>query len=122
MIVAGFGYGSGAALVDFESLLDDLTANVAGKVERLAIPSKSEAGPLAELSSKLGVERVLIDKAQMRSVAALCATSSARSLQAYGVPSVAEACALAAAGANAKLLVARNVRGKVTCALAEGEG
>ena len=39
-----------------------------------------------------------------------------------GVPSIAEAAALVAAGSNARLLGARVAANKVTCAIAIGEG
>jgi cobalt-precorrin 5A hydrolase len=39
-----------------------------------------------------------------------------------GVPSIAEASALVAAGPNARLLGARVAANKVTCAIAVGEG
>ena len=47
------------------------------------------------------------------------ATWSARVLALAGVPSVAEAAALAACGPKARLILPRIVVGKVTCALAE---
>jgi cobalt-precorrin 5A hydrolase len=46
-------------------------------------------------------------------------TKSERVQELIGVPSVAEAAALAAGGANARLLAPRIVVGPVTCALGE---
>jgi cobalt-precorrin 5A hydrolase len=47
---------------------------------------------------------------------------SARVLQAKGLPSIAEAAALAVAGANAQLLGARVATERATCAIAIGQG
>ena len=58
----------------------------------------------------------------LRAEAGGCATRSDRSLAATGVPSVAEAAALAAAGPDAMLIVPRIALPTVTVALAEGPG
>jgi cobalt-precorrin 5A hydrolase len=49
-------------------------------------------------------------------------TRSLRVQAIKGVPSIAEASALVAAGLNARLLGARVAANKVTCAIAVGEG
>jgi len=44
---------------------------------------------------------------RLRAAAHLCVTHSEKSMKQYGIPSVAEAAALAAAGAGARLLLPR---------------
>ena len=58
-----------------------------------------------------------LDAAQPR-----CRTRSARAQAHVGVASVAEGCALAAAGPEGRLVLARIASGGVTCALAQGPG
>ncbi len=63
-----------------------------------------------------------VDENEMMAVAERCVSRSAAALRAVGHASVAEAAALAGAGHNARLLVARLVSTQATCALAEGDG
>ena len=59
---------------------------------------------------------------ELTRVSHLTVGTSRRVRDAVGVPSVAEAAALAAAGRNARLLVPRQANATATCALAEGQG
>jgi cobalt-precorrin 5A hydrolase len=59
---------------------------------------------------------------ELACVSHLTVGQSLRVRRAVGVPSVAEAAALAAAGRNARLLVPRQANATATCALAEGQG
>ncbi|MFZ0836902.1 MAG: cobalamin biosynthesis protein, partial [Xanthobacteraceae bacterium] len=56
---------------------------------------------------------------QLAAASANVATKSERVQELIGVPSVAEAAALAAGGTGARLLAPRIVVGPVTCALGE---
>jgi cobalt-precorrin 5A hydrolase len=67
------------------------------------------------------VRLVFVAQADLEVASARCATWSARVLALAGVPSVAEAAALAACGPKAKLILPRIVVGPVTCALASAE-
>ena len=62
-----------------------------------------------------------MDQADLEIASARGATCSQRVLALAGVPSVAEAAALAAGRAEARLVLPRIVVGPVTCALASGE-
>jgi cobalt-precorrin 5A hydrolase len=70
----------------------------------------------------LGVEISLFSMVKLQQEANRCATVSARSMAATGVPSVAEAAALAAAGPEGMLLLPRLAFPTVTVALAIGPG
>lgn len=81
---------------------------------------KSEASCFRDMAHEQGslVVKVTLLDLQKQSTQ----TQSVASHQAYGVGSVAEAAALAAAGPDAKLLAPRAISadGLATCALAEG--
>lgn len=116
MIVAGMGYRSGA---DVAQLL--ATLERAGRMpDALASIAARACGPLAELAERLG--RPLIALAPDRIAGIATPTRSARIEAGYATGSLAEACALAAAGPGARLIVARLTGpcGTATVALAEG--
>ncbi len=118
VIVAGFGCRSGA---EAESLLAALASAQRGcqGVAALAAPADKIA-PLALLGERLGLPVLPIAPAALRTVTT--ATRSPASLAARGTGSVAEAAALAAAGAGARLLTHRHISPDrmATCAIAEG--
>jgi len=117
MIVAGFGFRSSAtvesfidALVRAEGPAPDLLATLDGKAQTAAFSAFC-------LSQDLPLRAVTTGEAQRQNTQ----TGSKSSQAAYGVGSVAEACALAAAGPGARLLGPRAISGDrmATCALAE---
>lgn len=119
MIVAGFGFRDAAEVA---SLMDAYDAARAGRVA-------TYVSTLVNKSDHPGFQKlVLALECDMRAVPLVDAqnqvtqTRSVASQKVYGVGSVAEAAALAAAGPNAKLLAPRVVSadGLATCALAEG--
>jgi cobalt-precorrin 5A hydrolase len=73
---------------------------------------------LAEAAEKLGARLDICDLARLRAESGRCLTRSPRSLAATGVPSVAEAAALAAAGPGSVLIQPRIALETVTVALA----
>ena len=77
-----------------------------------------EPGIIAAAAA-LGLPLIKIEEHELRAASNRCLTRSAASLAAAGVPSVAEAAALAAAGKGARLLAPRIAIGNVTCALAQ---
>ena len=68
--------------------------------------------------SALGVRVVALQQSALQAASARAATKSERVLALTGVPSVAETAALAAAGADARLIATRLVVGGAACALA----
>ncbi|MCC5964408.1 MAG: cobalamin biosynthesis protein [Rhodobacteraceae bacterium] len=116
MIVAGFGCTSQAAPATLRAMLGAAT-----EITALACP-EARRGLVAPLADALGLPLIALPRAALAGIAT--PTHSARSMAAYGTGSVAEACALVAAGPGARLIRARVVSddGQATCALAEGMG
>jgi cobalt-precorrin 5A hydrolase len=126
MIVAGIGCRSG---ISTDAVLEAvaLAMRQCG-VERPQLcalatsASKAAEDGLAGAASKLGLPLLFISSTAMQLAASGAITVSARALELKGVPSVAEAVALSAAGRRARLLAPRIVTASVTCAIAEGDG
>ena len=125
MIVAGIGCRSGVDAAEVEAAIaaalleNSLTENELGLI---AIPSSKaqESGVVAAAATRR-IPIALISQPALEAVSELVITRSARAMAAMNVNSVAEAAALAGAGAHSRLLGPRVAVGPVTCALAEGE-
>ncbi len=118
MIVAGFGYRTGTALASCEAAL--ALAQVGHPpVTALAAPDDKTA-LLAPLAERLGLALFAIPAAALTGVPT--PTRSRPSFAARGTGSVAEAAALAAIGAGARLLAHRHISPdrSATCAIAQG--
>ena len=114
MIVAGFGFRAGAT----PDSLRDAYQGAGGGADRLAtLADKAGSGAFRLFAGAAPVTAVAADA--LRDVAT--ATGSARSHAARQTGSVAEACALAAAGPGARLLAPRVISQDrmATCALAQ---
>jgi cobalt-precorrin 5A hydrolase len=125
MIVAGVGCRRGAAAPDIEAAILAALARAGIRGADLTVIATStakQAEPgIAAAAAKLGLRIKLIPHAELKAVGARVTTRSDRVLALIGVPSLAEAAALAAAGPSARLLAARLVVGAATCALAASE-
>jgi cobalt-precorrin 5A hydrolase len=110
VIVAGFGGTSRATLDSYHDALE--RAGRADVLAGLAVKAR-----VAELARALGLPYVAL--AQVAGT--VTPTQSAASLKAHGTGSVAEACALLAAGSGAVIVMRRVVSsdGQATCALAQ---
>ena len=123
MIVAGFGFRSGATTASLRAALD--AARVAAglarqEVTHLATLEDKMAG-IVDLASLLALP--LIPVAPARAVGLPTLSRSPTAQAARGTGSVAEACAIIAAGGDgARLLAPRSISSDrmATCALAEG--
>jgi cobalt-precorrin 5A hydrolase len=126
LIVAGLGCRAGVSAADIEAALDAALENAGGaaRIDLMATSfAKRDEKAIAEAAAARGVRLVLVDQADLEIASARGATWSKRVLALAGVPSVAEAAALAAAGPKAKLILSRIAVGPVTCALAsDGAG
>ena len=125
MIVAGIGCRPGCGADEIVALVARAMAAAgrAGAPDRLAVPSFRAAEPgVLGAARRLGRPLDRLDDTALRGVADRCPTRSARALAAVGHASVAEACALAAAGPGGRLLLPRLAASAATCALAEGTG
>lgn len=122
-IVAGVGFRAACTAEDIAALVRQVAVAAGVEVSRLAAPAfKAEAPALARAAELLGLELVLAPEAALEAVQHLCPSRSQAAQAATGFASVAEACALAAAGPGARLLGPRTSNGTATCALAQGEG
>jgi len=122
MIVAGVGCRRGAPASDIEAAIRASLAHAhvaASALDAVAtIASKSSEAGIKAAAEKLGVAFVLVSDAEIKAATERIEIRSARVLTLIGVPAVAEAAALAAAGPAARLISPRLVMGTATCALA----
>ena len=126
MIVAGIGCGRGTSSEDIVSLIAVVLSNFGIARESLTAiateTSKADEGGIAGAARSLSIPVVRCPLADLGRVADRVLTHSLRVAAIKGVPSIAEASALVAAGPNARLLGARVASNRVTCAIAVGEG
>jgi cobalt-precorrin 5A hydrolase len=122
VIVAGIGCRRGASAAAIEAVLAAALERAgvsAGALALIAAPERKCDEPgIAAAASARGVPLVAVAQRDLEGAGARAVTRSERSLATMGVPSVAEAAALAAAGAAARLLLPRLALGPATCALA----
>jgi cobalt-precorrin 5A hydrolase len=122
MIVAGIGCRRGAAARDVEAAIRTALARAgvtASALDAIAtMLGKNEEPGIAAAAKTLGVRVVALEQSALKTASARAATRSARVLALTGVASVAETAALAAAGADARLIATRLVVGGAACALA----
>ncbi len=122
MIVAGVGCRRAAPAPDIEAAIRAALARAniaAGALDVIAtIAAKRGEAGIQAVAAKLGVSIVVVSDADLKSAAGRSETRSERVLALTGVPSVAEAAALAAAGPASRLISPRLVVGAATCALA----
>jgi cobalt-precorrin 5A hydrolase len=119
MIVAGIGANSSASVEDVVQGLEQVMSGAPQRPQMIAtLADATFTTNVRSAAQRLGLtfRDLAKDALQMRAMD--CVTRSERSLTAQGVPSVAEACALAGAGAGSTLIAARLTFGPVTIALA----
>nr|WP_128514926.1 cobalamin biosynthesis protein [Tabrizicola thermarum] len=119
MIVAGFGFRTGATL----AALQDALSRAGGPIGVTHLATlKAKVGGLAALGQVLGLPVIALEPESLRGIAT--PTRSDRVVAMFGTGSVAEGAALAAAGPGARLRAPRAVSadGTATAAIAEGLG
>ena len=125
MIVAGVGCRKGASANEVGAAISAALSRAGLRAEVLdaiAAPAlKSGEAGIAAAASDLGVPLVLVPQADLEAAGARTLTRSERVVSLLGVPSAAEAAALAAAGPAARLVAPRTAVGTATCALATSE-
>lgn len=125
MIVAGIGCRRDAPAPDIEAAIRAALARAnlgAGALDVIAtIAAKRGEAGIQATAEKLGIAIVVVAEADLKAAADRTATRSERVLALTGVPSVAEAAALAAAGPAARLISPRLVVGAAACALAASD-
>ena len=126
MIVAGVGCRRDTSADEIERVVRLALSTFELPVERLgAIATEEEKARepgFPQAARRLSVRLVTCARADLDRVADRVLTSSKRVLEAKGLPSIAEAAALVAAGRNGRLLGPRVATDRATCAIARGEG
>lgn len=125
MIVAGVGCRKGAPAADVETAIRTVLSRAGITSDALdciatTAAKDGEAG-IETAAAKLGVAVVVVSQDELKAAGERAETRSERVLTLMGVPSVAEAAALAAAGPSGRLISPRLVIGAATCALAATE-
>lgn len=118
----GLGCRPGVTAAAVIAAVDIVRADLGGPLDLLATIAgrQGEAG-LAEAAAALGLPLVFLPQARLEAAAPAAVTRSERVVALFGVPSVAETAALAAAGPGARLIMPRRIVGPVTIAIAEGD-
>jgi cobalt-precorrin 5A hydrolase len=95
---------------------------LAGEATHL-FTSKAKAGEpaLRDAAAMLGLELVGLARSELEAAAPRCLTRSVRVEAVTGLPSLAEAAALAGAGLRSRLILARISENGASCAVAGGE-
>jgi len=123
MIVAGVGCRKGAQAADIAAAIAAALAGAGLATTALALIAtsarKGDEPGIAAAASAIGVPLVVVPQRDLEAAGARTATKSTRVIAVAGVPSVAEAAALAAAGPGARLIARRAAVGPATCALAD---
>jgi cobalt-precorrin 5A hydrolase len=122
MIAAGVGARRAAdadaivAVIEAALVPTGLAASDLGVIAGLALPELASA--VADAARRLGVPHRQFGLEELRANADRCLTRSERIMKLFGLPSVAEAAALAAAGPGSRLIRARVKHPFATAALA----
>ncbi|MEZ5788224.1 MAG: cobalamin biosynthesis protein [Xanthobacteraceae bacterium] len=123
MIVAGIGCRRGASADQIEAVIAAALARVGLGEERLAMIAtaalKGGERGIMDAAAARGVPLVLVPQDDLEAAGTRTLSYSDRVVAIMGVPSLAEAAALAAGGAAARLIAPRIAVGPATCALAQ---
>jgi cobalt-precorrin 5A hydrolase len=126
MIVAGVGCRKGATAAQVEAAIVAALARAGLGIAVVRVvataAAKGDERGIAAAASSIGVPLVLVAPGDLAAAGARAATRSERVLALVGVPSVAEAAALAVGGPAARLIAPRIAVGPATCALADYDG
>ena len=123
MIIAGIGCRRGASAATITAAIEAALARTGHAMREIGViataaTKRGEAG-IATAASAWDVPLMFIPPVDLQSASARTLTRSARVAALVGLPSVAEAAALAAGGPAARLVAARIAYGRATCALAD---
>lgn len=131
MAVIGIGATSRASVEDVVSAIRMAVRQLeagrqmdGGECTLTALATLYRAGTnavLAEAAGGMGLRFLALPVSALAACAGGCITHSAKSMAAYGVPSVAEAAALAGAGAGARLIVPRLCGPNTTASVASAK-
>jgi cobalt-precorrin 5A hydrolase len=126
MIVAGIGCRKGVAAAAIEAAINAALTRAGLAADALAFittsAAKGKEPGITEAAARLGLPLILVAQSDLEAAGHRVETRSERAVALTGIPSLAEAAALAAAGPAAKLLARRIAVGPATCALARAGG
>jgi cobalt-precorrin 5A hydrolase len=126
MIVAGVGCRKGTAAAEIEAAIAAALARAGLGIAAVRLiatsAAKGDEPGIAAAAVSIGVPLVVVAQDDLAAAEERVATRSERVLALTGVPSVAEAAALAAGGPAARLIGPRIAVGPATCALADSGG
>lgn len=126
MIFAGIGCRKGTSAASIEAAIDAALAECGlarASLHGLATHvTKCDEPGLIEVARQWRLSLTSFSTDEMATVSEAVETVSDRVVELKGVPSVAEAAALAAAGKGARLIARRLTTRDAACAIAEGEG
>ncbi len=117
MIVAGIGFRQACDVADIVDIVRAAAKRSGHAPSRLAAPWFKDSTALREAAEILRLPLLLLERDAMEAAQSRCLTRSFAAERAVGLASVAEAAALAGAGAEATLLLPRMSARGVTCAL-----
>lgn len=124
MMAAGVGFRGGIAAEEIVAAVEAAMGRAPCRPDRLSclatLASRAGEAGFLEAARRLGIETLAVARERLTEAGGQVETRSERVLALHGVGSVAEAAALSAAGAGARLVVRRIVVGRATCALAAG--
>ncbi len=122
MIVVGLGVRQNVTADEIEAIIQAALEEqkfTLGQLDLIAAIDRDDiAKAMSEAASKMMKPMTLISIARLKAEAKRCQTHSAASMKQVGVPSVAEAAALAALGEDGLLISPRIKHPTVTAALA----
>jgi len=122
MIVAGVGSRRGVTAQEVRAAVEGALARYEVRlcdISLMAAPAlKGNEPGIMRAALDLGLLLVMVPQKQLEAAGARAVTRSERVVALIGVPSAAEAAALAVAGRRSTLVGPRFVLGPVTCALA----
>jgi cobalt-precorrin 5A hydrolase len=123
MIVAGIGCRRGTSADQIEAVISAALTQAGLERQQLVMIAtaalKGGERGIMDAAAACGVPLVLVPQEDLAAAGARTVSFSERVVAIAGVPSVAEAAALAAAGAAARLIGSRIAVGPATCALAQ---
>ena len=118
MIIAGLGFATLVSPENLTALVRRAQHELGQAAEALAAPDFKQHASLRAAAHALGLPVLFIPRPALALAQPRCQTFSTRASTATGLASIAEACALAAAGAQSHLLLPRITQGRASCALA----
>jgi cobalt-precorrin 5A hydrolase len=125
VIIAGIGCRKGVSAAQVGEAIGAALARAGLQREALdliATPVQKGAEPgIVAAANALSVPLVLVPPRELENATPRTLTQSERVVALTGLPSIAEAAALAAGGPSARLMAPRTAVGPVTCALAASE-